>query len=376
MNQPRTAAPRSWRRFVPPSGLAATGLCALALGTSAGRTGETLRFSPAGAAELSKTFSATYDMTLEELSLLVDGQDIGEMLGQPEVDLTLTTGINLIDTYVASDARRPLKLLRRFDAGNMAMDVSAAMAGESQEDSQETASSLNGLQVVYTWNPETESYDLAFAEDQAGDASLLEGLVEETDMRSVLPREEVSVDDTWEFNVADLLMQTSAPAGDLHFEFEGAEDSDEMEAILGPLMEEFGQLGEQLMAGVGKATYKGLIEQDGLKLGSIELELKIDNTVDVSALLGRIVEEVLAEQEGVPEDVAFDFSAANISVSVEGTGILLWNPATGLPHSCNLDGEASFGLELGASVSAEGESQSFDVKLAFSGSMSQTLTTQ
>lgn len=375
MNQPYTCPSPSRRRFASSAGLAAAGLCAAILGSSAGPAGDELRFSPAGQAELSKAFNATYDLTLEELSLLVDGQDIGEMLGQPEVDLTLTTAVNLIDTYVASDARRPLKLLRRFDAGSMAMDVSAAMAGESQEDSQETQSNLNGLQVLYTWNPETESYDLAFPEDQAGDPALLEGLTEETDMRSVLPREEVSVDDSWDFDVAGLLMQTSAPAGDLHFEFEGEEDSDEMDAMLGPLMEEFSSIGNQLMAGVGKATYKGLVEQDGVKLGSIELDLQVDNSVDVSALLRRVFEEVIAEQEGVPEDLSFDFSAANVTLSIEAKGTLLWNPATGLPHSCNLEGDASFGLELGATVNAEGESQSFDVKLSFSGAMTQTLTT-
>lgn len=375
MNPSCTSASPSRRRSASPAGLAVAGLCAAILGSSAGPAGDELRFSPAGQAELSKAFNATYDLTLEELSLLVDGQDIGEMLGQPEVDLTLTTAVNLIDTYVASDARRPLKLLRRFDAGSMAMDVSAAMAGESQEDSQETQSNLNGLQVLYTWNPETESYDLAFPEDQAGDPALLEGLTEETDMRSVLPREEVSVDDSWDFDVAGLLMQTSAPAGDLHFEFEGEEDSDEMEAMLGPLMEEFSSIGNQLMAGVGKATYKGLVEQDGVKLGSIELALQVDNSVDVSALLRRVFEQVIAEQEGVPEDLSFDFSAANVTLSIEAKGTLLWNPATGLPHSCNLEGDASFGLELGATVNAEGDSQSFDVKLSFSGAMTQTLTT-
>jgi hypothetical protein len=343
---------------------------------SAGPSGDLLRFSPAEKAELKKNFTAKYDMALEELSILVDGEDVGEMLGTPEVDLVMNYSVSMADTYLESNGNRPTKLSRRFDSGAYTMEISASMAGESQDDSQDSTSGMVGHEVIFTWNPETESYDLAFAEEDTGGEELLKNLTEETDMRSVLPQEEVSVDDTWEFNLGELLLQCTAPGGDLKFEFEGAEDMGEMEAVMEPMMERAMDLGRELMAGSGQATYKGMVEQDGARYGSIDLEFKIDNTVDIASMLTEIIEQVLAEQEEVPEDVSFDIETATIGVRLEGKGNLLWNPTTGLPYTCEIAGDGGFTMELAASVSAMGESQSFSVSLSFEGSLEQALTTE
>jgi hypothetical protein len=343
---------------------------------SAGSNGDVLRFAPEVKAELKKNFSANYDLALGEFSVLVDGQDIGEMIGTPEIELVMDVEAGFADTYLETSGGRPTKLSRRFEAGAMTMSVSAAMMGETQDDSQDAPIGLIGHEVMFTWNPENNSYDLAFAEDDSGDADLLKGLTEETDMRSVLPQEEVSVDDTWEFSIADLLMQSSTPGGDLKFEFEGAEDSAEMEAVLGPMMDQMMEVGRELMAGQGIATYKGMVEQDGARYGSIDLEFKLDNSVDVSAMLSELIQDLMAQEEDVPEDLEFDIQTATISVSIEGTGNLLWNPSTGLPKACTLDGESTLGMEFAASVSAMGDTQEFSALLSFEGPFTQALATE
>jgi len=330
-----------------------------------GGSGDKVVFAPPEGTTLTRTIEFEAEFSLDEMSLLVDGQDVVALMGRPEITMRPENRIVVTDTIGAVEHGRPLELKRAFDelSSRFTMDVTDADFPEM-----ESGSELEGDTVVFRWNPEAEKYECGFPDDD-GDAELLEGLEEDMDLRVFLPDEEVGTDDEWTVQLADL-QRVLAPGGDLKLRPEGVEaDEDSIKAF----QEIFGELGEELqdlLEGDCTCTYKGARDEDGTSIGEIAIQIEVATTLDLTRVLEKAIHRAL-EESGMGEMVDFSLGAADLNLDFEGTGTLLWNLSAGHARSLHLNGDLILGLDLTLEVEAEGESQSFDASLEFSGTLQQ-----
>src|SRR5688572_21783469 len=146
-----------------------------------GGAGEKVAFQPQPGTSLTKSYTINWDFSLEDISLIVDGQDFGGMMGQFDMDMKSETRIEITDAYEAVADGRPLELLRTFDelASGFHMEMTPAQT-ELPEFS--SSSALEGKTVSFRWNEEEDEYERSFHEE-SGDEDLLEGLEEDMDLR-------------------------------------------------------------------------------------------------------------------------------------------------------------------------------------------------
>ena len=322
-------------------------------------------FHPEEGSTLTKTFTVTTDMELEDLSAVVDGQDVGAMMGSMEVNVSFEMLARVTDTYHALAEARPSKLERSFDElqSNIVFDVSTDFGGEEQE--MPLSSELEGTTVVFTWSEEDGEYEVAFADDE-GDDELLEGLEEDMDLRALLPSSEVEVDDTWTVSLEDLT-SLAGPGGALKFDSDELSDEDFDSAMFEEMFaERFEQMFMEGFDGSCVCTYKGEREEDGAKLAEIDVELQVAGAVDMSEMIVEVIETMAAEQgEDVPP---IDIEVADLNIDVEGTGTLFWNTAEGRVQSLNMSNDLIMGIDLALGIDADGESHSAEVSAEMSGS--------
>lgn len=328
-------------------------------------SGDKIAFQPKEGSTVTKTFDISGDFALDEMSLIVNGQDVGGMLGQIEMSMKQETHYEVTDTYEKVADGRPTSLLRTFDRlhAQMSMDMSPAQAELPEMNS---ASSLEGKTVAFRWNPDEGAYDRSFKEGE-GDESLLEGLEENMDLRVFLPTEEVSADDSWTVELKELVSVT-APGGNMSMAPEGMDIDQDSIKMFEEMFGDFGKEFGDLLEGECKCTYRGMIEEGEAHLAEIAIEVEVSATVDLTELLNKVIHKAL-DESGVDAEVDFSLDTADLSIDFEGSGTLLWNPAAGRFHSFQLGGDATFGFDLAVGVEAEGESQKLDASLELSGSL-------
>lgn len=325
---------------------------------------DTLAFHPAADASLSKVFATTSEFALDSASVVVDGQDVGAMLGQIEFGLETSSNYEVTDLYKAVAGGRPVELLRTFDVLESTATVSMSQAPEMPELT--SASELEGKTVLFRWNAEKDEYERSFHES-SGDEELLEDLEEDMDLRFLLPAEEVEVDGTWNVELEALLAITM-PGGNLHLMPEGEHADPEAMEMFEGFMDSFGTTFGDLLEGQCVCTFKGVREEAGTRVGEVEIALEITGSMDLRELLNQLIESAMAEAPA-EIDVDVDIGTADLSLDYEGAGTLLWNLEAGRLHSFSLDGEVSFAVKLAASIDAMGENHSIDAALEMSGEM-------
>lgn len=327
-------------------------------------------FSPAEGARLTKTFVVGGDFSLDEFSAIVDGQDIGAMLGSMEMSLEVQNTVTVTDTYVSSDGGRPEKLERTFDSleGLTTVALTTDFGGEDQDMSSE--SELEGITVVFTWNDEEGEYEVEI-EGEDDDEELLDGLVEDMDLRVFLPPGEVSVDDTWDVDL-ELLGDVAFPGGNLKILpedlDEGGEDMDVFDEIFG---EDFGEYLSELLEGTCVCTYKGVSEEEGL--AEINVAIEIGSAADLTDMLTQILESVADE---VGEEIPFSIELADLNLDFEGEGVLMWDLENGRISSFELNADMIVAADLGVSGDMDGASQSAELSMEMSGTYEYTVETE
>lgn len=335
-----------------------------------------LRFEPEEGTSIEKTFTTEFDLELDDLSLIVSGQDLGAMIGVPSLQISGGTELVFTDEYGAVRGGRPARLVRSFDSLGSDTTFSVEMMGEQQEEGGEATSPLEGQTVVFSWDEDSGEYVVTYDEDSGGDEDLLSGLDEDVDMRAMLPSGDVDVDDSWSFEPA-ILESLLMPSGNLGWETEdmGEADMAEFEEMMEQFSERAMAAASELMDGEGTATYRGKREVDGREVGVIELQFEVSSSVDFASLIQDLIETAVAEAgEDVPDDLDVYVEAADISVDVEAEGELLWDMGTGTPLSIQLSGDFSVALDLGVSATAEGETQDVEMSMEMSGVMSSGMT--
>ncbi len=333
--------------------------------------GEKIAFAPEPGSSLSKRFEIKLDFTLDELSLVADGQDIADMMGAIEIDMTTASTVVVTDGYEALDAGRPKKLKRTFDelASLMHISFSMAMAPEGSSDEEMTfASPLEGETVLFTWNEEQEDFDITFA-DGEGDPELLEGLDEDMDLRALLPDSEVAAGDSWKVEIKEL-HGLAMPGGNLRIEPDVPDGIDEEdmeffeELFGGGMHENF----DELFDGECTCTFVGTREEKGARVAEITIELEVASTLDLSDMLLKVIGR-LGEMEGEMPELSIE--TADLNLDFEGQGSLLWDVAAGRMHSFHVSGDAQIAFDIAMSVDMQGESHAFEGSLEMSGTYEQ-----
>lgn len=215
------AAPRGAHPRTSHSGLAAAAGAALALllGTGAAFDAawlEELVFGPADGARAQKTFDVTTTLDLDAATLEVDGEYEEVSI---EIGSRTNTQLLVADTYVQSAQGRPLVLERSFEtlAGEASATSRTEILGGGAIQVEHT-SPLAGRRVRFERAPGSETPAASFADrtepPSEAERALLDGLVEDLDLRAWLPGAAVSPGDGWEVDPAALL-HVLAPGGDL-----------------------------------------------------------------------------------------------------------------------------------------------------------------
>jgi hypothetical protein len=288
--------------------------------------------------------------------------------------MKLTNKVDVTDVYAAVADGRPKKLVRTFDsmAQNMHFDISGPMADGSGPPAFDSASELEGKTVTFTWNDEKSDYDVAFAEKE-GDASLLEGLFEDMDLRVFLPAKEVAEDETWEVPLS-ALESLFSPGGDLKLRPEGVEVDEEQIEAFKELFANFHDDLEDLFSGECVCTYEGSRDEGGTRVAEISVSLEVAGTIDLSEVIQKVI-EAAGEQAGQPiPPISLD--TADLNLDFDGAGTLLWDLAAGRVHSFTIQGDASIGVDVVVGIEVEGESHGFDASIEMTGTVREEVETK
>ena len=324
--------------------LLAPALVAPALLVLAGPAAE-LSFHPAEGATVTMTFGHTSEISLEDMSIISNGQEIDpSMMGDVEMNISSTQSITVTDEYVTIEGSRPTKLKRSYDSLSNATSTSMSnpMIGDTETDV-ESASELEGMTIVFTWNEDEGAYEAAF-EDGEGDPELLDGLEADLTLRGFLPDGDVSEGDSWEVDPQNM-RTVLAPGGALKLE-----PTEELDLMSGggpqPDASEF----LRNIDGTVTATLKGTRDVEGIRVAVISLEFELLATADLTETMAEAMEGQDMGQEGM--DMSFD--AFDIEFAYQGEGELHWNLQAGVVDSCQVSGEVELIIEQAMNISMPG----------------------
>jgi len=283
---------------------------ALALSLLCGPRQEALEldYAPEPGTVLARRFEAhaTYERTQLELS--VDGEplELGEV---PDFEMDFLELIRVSDELVGVEDGRPTELLRTFDE----LRQENQYKSDDQEAESTDGSPLEGHRVRYTHDD--DGGEFASEGDDELDEDLLADLIEDMDLRGVLPDHEVEVGDEWPLD-ARVYLPFLWPGGLLSFREEGGDEPSDEDLDLNR------QTIENLEV-EGTATLAEISEEDGLRLAVIEVELEVTTHCGDTQELEEGEMEILVEIER--------------SLS----GRILWDLEHHHAHSAELEGHSS-----------------------------------
>jgi len=331
--------------------------------------GEEIAFDLEAGSVVTKTIVDTSTFDLDDLTLSFNGADMSAMLDL-EVSVQFEQSVQVTDTYDEVGDGRPLRLTRSFDELSMEVSASATFGGQGDSQDTEAESELEGLTVVFTWDPEDEDYDVEFADDE-GDPDLLEDLDADLDLLALLPDEEVSEGDTWEVDLQEIggLVR---PGGDLKLlPRDGAEQAEAFQNALGDgLQKAFAEAFE----GTCTCTLVGFVSDEDGRLAEISVEVDASATYDMSeAMLAMI--DALSEQTGeqVP-DVSID--AADLSLDVTGSGTIFWDLEAGRLRSYETLGDFEFAVDVSMFIDDSSQPVSMEGAAELSGSFTKSFESE
>ena len=325
-----------------------------------------LAFSPEKGSTVKKTFTQKWEMNLDDMSLLMNGQDPG-MTPEIEMKITMNQTVAIADTYGEIVEGRPKSVERQFDKINQDMEVAMTMdmMGEVQEQTQKMkgTSELIGSIVKFAWDDEEEAYTKTFADEESDvDEEKLEGLVEDMDLRFLLPDEAVSEGDSWDIELSNL-PDLIAPGGDLAWDVEvDGVDSAMMGGGPDPeMMSNLRKMMGEMLEGEATATFVGI--EDGKAV--IELSIAIDTARDMTDM----VSDMMAN---APEGMAPEIERMDVEFSIEATGKAYWDMEAGHISGLELQGDLSVTMDMEMSMDM-GQAMTIEVSMAMSGSIEQGL---
>jgi hypothetical protein len=329
--------------------------------------GTAIKFNVTEGATRQKTFTSVAELTLDEMGMLLNGQESPMM---PAIEMSMTTSfdVTVTDEYTAMGDGRVKKLARTFDSINsstdLAMEIDIMGQVQNQDMSMPSSSELEGMEILFTLGEDGE-YTPSFPEEE-GDEKLLAGLSEDMDLLGFLPPGEVEEGDEWAIDPITL-STALAPGGDLKLLPEDMDSADMM-----GMNQEMGDLSDWFsddIEGEVKGTFKGTREtEDGVKVAVISIMIDITNAVDLTEMM----QEGLSEMPS--EAGEMEVGSMDMALAIEGEGTLLWDLSAGCAHSFEMTGDFSMQMDIAMNISAQGQEMEIEQSMEFSGSLTNTAT--
>jgi hypothetical protein len=331
---------------------------------------EKLSFAPGEGSSLTKTFKNTMSFGLDDMSMLMNGEE-NPMMPEIEMDMEVVASTTVTDDYVTMGPGRPAVLKRTYDeiGSEMNMEMVVEAMGQSQEESPSGAgtSELEGETVIFTWSDEDDEFKVSFPDDEGGDDDLLENLIEDMDLRVLLPDGEVAEGDSWDIPLAGMV-DVLSPGGDLKLDV----DMDGAGAGLGgpppEMMSNMREMFGDMLEGSATATFSSTREVDGVTVAVVDIEIEIDTARDMSEFL----EGVMGDE--MPEGMDFSLDRVDLEFALEAKGELLWNISAGHIYSLNLEGDAAIAMDMEMGMDFGGQSMSMEMSMEMSGTMQTSVT--
>ncbi len=333
-----------------------------------GLRGTTIEFGVAEGATKTKSFTNVVELTMDDMSMLVNGQE-SPMMPDIEMSTTTTISVSVSDEYVAMGEGQPLKLKRTYDSieqgTDIAMEIDMMGQVQNNDTSMPASTELEGIEVLFSWDEEADDYVASFPEGE-GDEDLLEGLLEDMDLRQFLPSGEVSEDEEWEV-APGALLTVLAPGGNLKLIPEEMDSEDMMG--MNQDMGDFSDWFSEDLEGAVTATYKGTREtDDGVTVGVISIAIDITNAVDMT----EIVQEKLSD---LPDEMGeMEVTSMDLALELEGEATLLWDLTGGCAHSFEMTSDFGMLMDIAMSISTQGMDMEIEQSMEFSGSLTSSAT--
>ena len=342
--------------------LATVLLCPVLLAFASG--GSKLAFAVSEGSTKTRTFTSVVELNLDDMLTLMNGEE-GPTI-ESEMSIESNLEIRVTDQFVSMRDGEPKKLRRSFDKLVQKTTVDVANPMVDQNIDIPFSSSLEGEDVIFTWNPEKDAYDVAFP-DEEGDEELLIGLTEDMDLRGFLPAGEVAEGDEWAVD-PEALSGVLVPGGNVKLipdDAEGAEMMGGMNADMGDFADWF----SEDIEGSIKARFEGVRETDtGTEVGVIAIRVEITNAVDMT----EDAQEQLEQGElpfGVDE---MEISVLDLQLTLESKGTLLWNLEEGCAYSLELSGEFELSVDTTVNLSLQEMEMELETSMDLSGTLTST----
>ena len=95
--------------------------------------------------------------------------------------------------------------------------------------------------------------------------------------------------------------------------------------------------------------------------------------ISASADMSDMASEVMGDEE-MPAEMSMD--RLDLTMSMEGTGELMWNAAAGHIHSLSLQADLEVGMDMAMGMDMGGQSMDLGMEMAMSGSIKSEVTTE
>ena len=331
--------------------------------------GQVVRFQPAKGTVLTKSIETNEELSLEDMSMVMNGQELDPSMVGMEMTTTTQRRVVVTDEYASLDGGRTQRLRRTFDELNFSTSTSMSNQMMGDMDSQvDGESELEGLTVVFEWDADSEEYTVEFDEDSDGDEDLLEDLTQEIDLLGFLPEDEVAEGDSWELE-PEIFRSILAPGGSLKIE---PDESSVQDMPMGSnrMPSPDKALGE--FGGEATAEFVDVREVDGVRVALIRIEFEISTASDLTELM----QEMMADAP-LPDgmEIEMEVESFDMEIVYEGEGELLWNLEGGHLHSFEISGEKTQTVDNSMSVSMAGQAMAMEQSMTMAGTTTIKITT-
>jgi hypothetical protein len=263
-------------------------------------------FAPRAGATVTKNFDLAVEV--RDITVEIDGQ---EFLALGQSPIRLLTSSRFTDTYVKTEAGRPLELLRTFDE----------ISGKWEVDGLRTDIvgfySLSGCAVRFVWDQKLCDYSRTLEVGKVRDLHEAQ-LVEDLDLRGFLPEGRTKIGTKWTAHgrpVVDALF------GSTEMGLLGMPREQELEVLIRDvLLQPFRELGNRRLA---IECVRVELDEPGIAaMALVELRLVDKYELDVTETLNQFFRSLYPSWS-----TALRVDSACISLDIDGQGRLQWNLA-------------------------------------------------
>jgi hypothetical protein len=317
-----------------------------------------LERAPRVSSKTSVTYRHDGELELTDMSIEVDGKAKDPYLVAGfEQHLATSYEVAFTDEVLEVETGRITRFERTYDAlgSSTTTSVKNDRTGDEGWTSEDhSASELEGRRVVFSREPDQDSFARAFASGGGDGEDLLASLGCTYDLAEFLPAKPVEAGARWTLShesdrarFEHAIRSLYAPGGRLELKPQATGKAARRTTdLIQPAPDEF--LGE--LSGTVRAHYVGAPSPgaapraaESSDLREIELEVTLRSSKDVKEAMG-----VLAQANGFPLGLNIAFERFEVVLHFAGSGRLLWNIAEGRADSLVLEGrtELLFDTEM------------------------------